>query len=65
MFVTQHSRDIAIMENIVKYLNCGQVLIRSNQSAVDYKVGRLDNIITKVIPFLQKYPLQSIKKNEF
>lgn len=62
MFITQHSRDISIMENIVKYLDCGQVLIRSNQPAVDYKVGRLDNIITKVIPFLQKYPLQSVKE---
>ena len=48
-----------------KYLDCGQVLKRGNQLAVDFKVGNFDNIINKIIPFLQKYPLQSVKKKDY
>jgi hypothetical protein len=57
------------MESLIRYLNCGQVLKRSSQSAVDFKVGRFVDITSKVIPkleaFLQKYPLQSVKQKDF
>jgi LAGLIDADG endonuclease len=53
------------MESIIKYLDCGQVLKRSSASAVDFKVGRFDDITAKVIPFLQKYPLQSVKQKDY
>lgn len=64
-YITQHSRDTLLMESLIRYLNCGQVLKRSSQSAVDFKVGRFVDITSKVIPFLQKYPLQSVKQKDF
>lgn len=60
-YITQHVRDAILMGSIVKYLDCGQLVKKSNQMAVDFKVGKLENILSKVIPFLQKYPLQSAK----
>ncbi len=53
------------MESIVKYLDCGKVFKRSSQAAVDFKVTKFDEVIGKIIPFLQKYPLQSVKHVNF
>lgn len=64
-FITQHSRDTMLMESITKYLDCGKVSKRSSAPCVDFRVGALDDIITKVIPFFQKYPLQGAKQEDF
>lgn len=64
-YITQHTRDSQLMESIVKYLDCGKVFKRSSQSAVDFKVMKFEEIIGKVIPFLQKYSLQSVKQENF
>jgi hypothetical protein len=53
------------MESIVKYLDCGKVFNRSSQAAVDFKVMKFVEIMGKIIPFLQKYPLQSAKHANF
>jgi len=53
------------MNNIVKYLDCGQLVKKSSHSAVDFKLGNFNNIINKIVPFLQKYPLQSVKKKDY
>lgn len=64
-YITQHTRDSQLMESIVKYLDCGKVFKRSSQAAVDFKVTKFDEVIGKIIPFLQKYPLQSVKHVNF
>jgi hypothetical protein len=53
------------MKSIIKYLDCGQVLKRNATSVVDFKVGKFDDITNKIIPFLQKYPLQSVKQKNY
>jgi hypothetical protein len=62
LYITQHIRDIKLMESIIKYLDCGRILKRNATPAVDFKVGDFNDIITKIIPFLQKHPLQSVKQ---
>lgn len=65
-YITQHSRDTLLMESIIRYLNCGQVLKISTQSAVDFKVGRFEDITSKVIPsfFFNKKNDVSLAKRE-
>jgi hypothetical protein len=48
------------MERIVTYLGCGGVNKR-NTDAVDYKLNKFELLNNVVIPFFQKYPLQSAK----
>jgi len=53
------------MESIIKYLDCGpapRVVKRSSTPAVDFKVGRFDNIAKKVIPFLQNIPYKLLNE---
>jgi hypothetical protein len=64
-FITQHFRDVLLMESLIKYLDYGQVVRKSSMTVVNFKVGKFDNITTKVIPFLQKYPLQSVKQKDY
>lgn len=63
--ITQHSRDTLFMKTIIKYLNCGRRRNRSFTPAVDFLVNRSTDIDKKVISFLDKYPLHSVKQKDF
>jgi hypothetical protein len=62
--ITQHNRDTLLMERIVTYLGCGSVNKR-NTDTVDYKLNKFELLNNIVIPFFQKYPLQSAKSLDF
>jgi hypothetical protein len=53
------------MESIIKYLNCGRVRNRKLTPTVDFLVNSYIDIDTKIISFLEKYPLQSVKQMDF
>lgn len=53
------------MESIIKYLNCGRVRNRNSTPTVDFLVNNYVDINTKVISFLEKYPLQIVKQMDF
>lgn len=48
------------MERIATYLGCGAVKKR-NTDAVDFKLNKFETIDSIIIPFFQKYPIQSAK----
>lgn len=59
--ITQHIRDILLLENTSKYLNCGRVGVRGSKSAGDFLVYWLYVLSKTIIPFLDEYPLHSVK----
>lgn len=64
--IAQHIRDIALLENLVIYLNCGLVeTVKTRPTQSSYVVYRFDDIINKIIPFFEKYPLRGIKLLDF
>ena len=58
--ITQHSRDMALMESIAKYFACGNVKKRSSE-ACDFTVTSIKALIDIIIPFFDKYPLRGQK----
>ena len=62
--ITQHSRDIQLLNNIALYFDCGRIEKRSTK-ACDFTVNKLEDLDKKIIPFLLKYPLQSSKSLNF
>lgn len=62
--ITQHNRDTLLMERIVTYWGCGSVKKR-NTAAVDFKLNKSELLSNIIIPFFQKYPLQSAKYLDF
>jgi hypothetical protein len=61
--VTQHIRDTYLMESLIKFLDCGNIY--KAREGVDFRVSSIFDIMEKIIPFLAKYPLQGVKKEDF
>lgn len=53
------------MESIIYYLDCGRVTNINYTPTMGFIVNNLTDINTKIISFLEKYLLQSIKQMDF
>lgn len=63
--LTQHSRDEQLIMSFIEYFGCGKVYKRNNSNAVDFVVGRLSDIINKIIPFFKNHPILGNKAKDF
>lgn len=63
--LTQHSRDILLMNNISKFLNCGLIELSTSKKTARFVVDKFSDNMNKIIPFFKKYPLLSIKRLDF
>ena len=61
--ITQHSKDKLLMENIINYLECGYLSVRND--IIDFRVTKFSDIVEKIIPFFNKYPVLGVKKKDF
>lgn len=64
--VTQHSRDLHLMNIIKDYLGCGiieKISTRPNMTVL--VIYKLKDILLKIIPFFEKYSLLGIKLLDF
>jgi len=57
--LTQHFRDKELMKSIVEYLECGNVY--NSENKVEFKITKFEDLAEKLIPFLNKYPIQGVK----
>jgi hypothetical protein len=46
------------MQSLVEYLKAGRLIFRKNHPLVVYEVTKFSEIEERIIPFLQRYPLQ-------
>ena len=61
--ITQQNRDKKLMEKLISYLGCGYISERGD--IVDFHVTKFVDIINKIIPFFEKYPILGIKSENF
>uniref|UniRef100_UPI0030E37AE1 hypothetical protein n=1 Tax=Ophiocordyceps sobolifera TaxID=94213 RepID=UPI0030E37AE1 len=61
--ITQHSKDKLLMENIMNYLGCGYLSVRND--IIDFHVTKFSEIVEKILPFFNKYPILGIKQKDF
>nr|YP_010164135.1 LAGLIDADG endonuclease [Metarhizium album]QRK27500.1 LAGLIDADG endonuclease [Metarhizium album] len=61
--ITQHSKDKLLMENIINYLQCGYLSVRND--ILDFHVTKFSDIVERIIPFFNKYPLLGVKQRDF
>jgi len=55
--ISQHSRDANLIGNIINTLGCGRLKERQKKSSVEFVVTSLWEIVEKIVPFFDKYPL--------
>lgn len=64
--ISQHSRDQQLINNFVEFFNCGSVIkVLAKESAVEFRVSSLKDIINTIIPFFDKYPIKGAKSADF
>lgn len=64
--LSQHIRDIALLENLINYLNCGLVeTVKTRPTQSTYVVYKFKDILNNIIPFFDTYCLRGNKLLDF
>ena len=63
--VSQHSRDLHLMELLIKYLRTGKLEKNNNDSVISLTVYKFSVINNIIIPFFSKYSLLGIKQLDY
>jgi hypothetical protein len=63
--ITQHERDIKLMECIIKFLGSGNIYKYPKNSAVSITIVKYSDITNTIIPFFKKNPLFGVKLFDF
>jgi len=62
--ITQHVRDLSLIRSLENTFGCGRVEI-SNKSWACYVVTAFPDILNKIVPFFDQYPMQGVKQKNF
>ena len=62
--ISQHIRDIYLMNNFIEYLKAGRVEKDLNGNYVTFIVTKFSDIEKKLLPLFYNYPLQSVKSKD-
>lgn len=67
--VNQSYLRISTLKEIKKYFDCGYIKVnhakRQDDDTYVFVVRNREDLLAKIIPFFQKYPLRSIKQDSF
>ena len=63
--ISQHVRDLKLMELLIKYLGAGIIELNSSKSIVILTIVKFSDLINKIIPFFEKNLLQRVKILDF
>jgi len=61
--LTQHSRDEQLMRKIAEFFGCGSVYL--NRNTYVYRVLGFTDIVEKILPLFQQYPVLGVKSQDF
>lgn len=61
--ISQAIREKVLLSQVSKYLDCGT--ISGNAKYIQFRVTKLGDIESKIIPFFKKYPMHGIKNLNF
>jgi LAGLIDADG endonuclease len=59
--ISQHERDLQLMEHLMKYLGTGKIYKYSGKSAIVLTIFQFSDITKIIIPFFEKNPILGIK----
>lgn len=65
--IGQHDKDKMLMNDLISYLDCGQVSIKKNSKYtwLEYSVTKFSDIDLKIIPFFREYKVVGVKSQDF
>jgi hypothetical protein len=64
--ISQHVRDELLLKKFIEYLGCGVIeKVSTRPNAVTFVVYKFGDILGKIIPLFQGYPLQGVKHMDY
>ena len=63
--LTQHTRDIELINSLIEYLDCGQTTVYNDHNFIKYVVSNISDITGKIIPFFDKYSIVGVKSQDY
>jgi NADH:ubiquinone oxidoreductase subunit K len=63
--VAQDSRDLFLLNSIVRFFNCGYVSQYKNREVCEFVVTKINDIIIHIIPFFDEYKINGTKYNNY
>jgi hypothetical protein len=63
--ISQHYRDQGLLNCFINYLGCGKYYFKSGGRTGEFVVANYLDIVTKIIPFFEKYPFKGTKLYNF
>lgn len=63
--ITQHSKDVKLIQNLQGYLNCGNTYTSNQRPVSSLECGKFSDNYEKIIPLFQKYPIRGTKQQDF
>lgn len=63
--ITQHAKDIKLMELIINYLGAGRVEKDSKSFVLNIVISKFSEIAQIIVPFFNQYPICGLKKLDY
>lgn len=63
--ISQNKKGLEVLRMVNTYFGCGAIRFSKSDQTYKYEVRSIKDLQTKVIPHFKKYPLQTIKFNDF
>lgn len=63
--IGQNKRSLDLLQQIQKFFDCGNIRFSKRDQIYKYEVRNIDELRKKIIPHFEKFPLMTIKRNDF
>lgn len=59
--ITQHKRDLALMNQLPEFFGCGYIALMANKTTGQFRIRNINDLEQHLFPLLDRYPLQTQK----
>lgn len=63
--VSQNKRNLGVLKFIMQYFDCGAIRFDNHDRTYKYEVRSIRDLVDKIIPHFEHYPLKTSKFNDF
>ena len=63
--VSQNKRNLEVIKTLQKFFNCGGIRFDKHDQTYKFEVRSIDDLMKKVIPHFEKFPLKTTKSADF
>lgn len=63
--VSQNKRNLEVLKLVRQYFGCGGIRFDRHDQTYKYEVRSVKDLVTKIIPHFERYPLKTSKTDDF